>query len=86
MTHHPDSDLALQGHQLPHWPDAIALVTRAHRTAFPRFVSLGWDVALTPDGPVLIEANAGWGAEIMQTLNGEPLGDTVLAEILSHYV
>lgn len=86
VTHHPDSDLALNGHQLPHWPDAVALVTRAHRTAFPRFVSLGWDVALTPDGPVLIEANAGWGAEIMQTLNGEPLGDTVLAEILSHYV
>ena len=28
--------------------------------------SLGWDIVITPQGPLVLEANANWGADIMQ--------------------
>lgn len=45
------------------WEEAFALV----RGAAPHFLplrTLGWDIAITPDGPMIIEANAHWGAEV----------------------
>ncbi len=85
VTHHPDTGVEVLGLVLPFWPEGVALVMRAHETAFPRFVTLGWDVALTPDGPVLLETNSGWGALFHQMLDG-PLGDTALSAILEQHV
>lgn len=59
VPNHPVTGLALNGVVLPHWPSAMALTARAARLFLP-LRTLGWDVALTPDGPVLIEANAWW--------------------------
>ena len=42
---------------VPDWDDAVGLALRAAR-AFAPMVVVGWDVASTPDGPVLIEGNA----------------------------
>ena len=66
---------------LPHWEDCLRLVCQAHDEAFPKFASLGWDVALTPCGPVLLETNLNWGMVGHQRLNG-PLGKTALADII----
>jgi hypothetical protein len=86
VSHHPDSGVQLTGFALPHWPQAVALVLRAHALAFPRFIFLGWDVALTTPGPVLVETNSGWGAEQVQWLTGQPLGRTRFGQILSQYI
>ncbi len=43
------------GTQLPFWPEIIELVTRGH-WLFSRNGCIGWDVALTVDGPVIVEA------------------------------
>ena len=51
-----------EGVRLPHWPDAVALVLDA-APRFPPLRTLGWDVAITPDGPAIVEANAHWGPE-----------------------
>jgi hypothetical protein len=56
---HPASGLRLDQRPLPWWPEAVALVTKAHRE-FREFGALGWDVALTEQGPLLLEANAWW--------------------------
>ena len=85
VTHHPDTGVAIPGLLLPFWQESVALVLRAHETAFPRFVTLGWDVALTPHGPVLLETNSGWGAMFHQMLDG-PLGDTAFSRIVSSHV
>lgn len=61
VERHPETNALLAEVTVPFWPETLELVKRAHRLAFSRFVFLGWDVAVTPDGPVLIETNSGPG-------------------------
>ena len=74
-------DSRLIGFQLSDWAKAVDLVCRAHDEAFPGFVTLGWDVALTSNGPVLLETNLSWNMAMHQTLTG-PLGRTRLADVI----
>jgi len=55
----PGSGIRIAGVQLPHWAEAVDMVRHA-ATAFLPARSLGWDVALTPDGPVIVETNMFW--------------------------
>lgn len=55
----PGSGIRVAGMQLPDWEETIALVRRAARAFLPAR-ALGWDVALTPGGPVIVEANMFW--------------------------
>jgi Sugar-transfer associated ATP-grasp len=82
---HPDTGLPCMGIMLPFWHESIELVRRAHAVAFPQFPFLGWDIALTKDGPILLETNSGWGAIFHQMLDG-PLGHTAFSRLVSHYV
>ena len=54
---HPDTGARLLGFQLPDWEAARRLVLAA-AGAFPGMVYQGWDVALTPAGPVFVELNS----------------------------
>ena len=56
---HPQTGVAFDGFRLPWWREALDLVRRAQR-CFPELATLGWDVALTEAGPVIVEANARW--------------------------
>jgi Sugar-transfer associated ATP-grasp len=67
---------------LPDWDGALRHVTVAHQ-ACSHFVFVGWDVAFTPHGAMILEGNANWDAATYQTLRGEPLGYTKFAEILA---
>lgn len=67
--------------QLPYWTASVELVCRAHDEAFSAFTTLGWDVALTSAGPILLETNVGWGMVAHQKLTG-PLGRTSLSEVI----
>jgi hypothetical protein len=54
---HPDTGFAFAGARLPHFTQVIEIVRRG--AAMLPHQLVGWDVALTLRGPVLIEANAG---------------------------
>jgi len=56
---HPETGTPFNGFRLPRWSEAIGLAKTAQR-AFPELPTLGWDMALTDDGPRIIEANARW--------------------------
>jgi hypothetical protein len=65
LAHHPVTGLAFAGRTVPYFAEAVALVQRGQRS-FPKLRSIGWDVAITPDGPRVLEANAWWGVDVIQ--------------------
>jgi hypothetical protein len=67
---------------LPDWHAAAWHAKRAHQVC-QNFVFVGWDIALTDQGPMLLEGNANWSADEYQSLTGEPLGHTEFANILA---
>jgi len=73
---HPDTGGAIVGTELPGWTAAVALVVDAHAALGPEAPVVGWDVALAPEGPVLVEANPTPCTVILQRTSGVPLGDT----------
>jgi len=77
---HPVTGAVITGVTLPDWLAALTLAQRAHEQV-PGYVFLGWDVACTPQGPVLLEGNAGWDVVTVQKPQGIPLAHTRFAEI-----
>jgi len=71
----------LVGFALPYWGECVILACGAHDQAFSAFATLGWDLALTADGPILLETNVGWNMTEHQKLTG-PLGKTVFSGII----
>lgn len=59
VDQHPDTGSPLHI-RLPDWGAVRLLVERAAKS-FPRLPLVGWDIALTSAGPVIIEGNLGWG-------------------------
>jgi hypothetical protein len=59
LTEHPLTGRVFSDFTLPFWEDACALVETAARHFLP-IRTIGWDVALTPEGPVIIEGNFWW--------------------------
>jgi len=60
---HPDTGTPIVGFEFPFFREALDLVTDAAK-ALPELSSVGWDIAVLPDGPVLIEANGAWSADL----------------------
>lgn len=77
----PATGAPVKGVAIPFWTDVMALVTRAHAT-LPGLVSVGWDIAVTADGPVVIEANVGWNVESAQIGIGRGFGETIFDDWL----
>ena len=59
MNHHPDTGTTLVGFEIPQWDAVVELAMRASR-AFDPVGFVGWDIAVTDRGPVLIEGNTTW--------------------------
>lgn len=59
ISTHPETSVSFDRFQLPLWPQTCILV----KETAPKFLpvrAIGWDVALTPDGPCIVEANIWW--------------------------
>jgi hypothetical protein len=65
LDRHPDTGAAITGTKLPQWDEVRELAARAHR-AFADRVLVGWDIAITPDGPIIVEGNGSPDLDIMQ--------------------
>jgi hypothetical protein len=81
LTTHPATGANLLGYQVPMWAETAAFAARA-ATACPESPLLGADVAITDDGPMIIEINADWDANVPQLLTGRGLR-AVLREVWS---
>lgn len=62
---HPDTGVRFSEFKVPMLDEAIKLVVSLHRY-FYNLCSIGWDVALTENGPVIIEGNENWDMALAQ--------------------
>lgn len=59
ITHHPDTNTLLEGVVINNWQSHVERVKQFQkRISFIKMI--GWDVAITDDGPVIIEINNYW--------------------------
>ena len=58
---HPDTGARIAGRVVPRLDEALDLVRRA-MDAFPEALHIGWDIAVSERGPLVIEGNASWTA------------------------
>lgn len=57
---HPDTGIKFKDYEVPMWPEVKLLVEKITKV-LPYYNSVGFDVATTVDGPVIIEINTGAG-------------------------
>ncbi|MDR1409447.1 MAG: hypothetical protein LBJ12_04105 [Oscillospiraceae bacterium] len=69
FTAHPTTGIVFEGFQIPYWQAALAMCREA-ALVNDNVNVIGWDVAFTPSGPLLIEGNRGPGWDIVQVLSG----------------
>ena len=65
---HPDTGAVLDALYIPHWPKVCDLVAQASGL-FHGLPLIGWDVAICPEGPVIVEANTNPSLELPQYLD-----------------
>ncbi len=82
---HPVSGARFTGRTLPHWPQVVALAVKAHE-AFPHRTVVGWDVAMLPDGAMIIEGNGKPDLDIHQRAERRPAGASRIAHLLAFNV
>lgn len=59
VREHPVTGVEIPGFQIPYWQEILDLVTNAASLAAMN-KSVGWDIAIAPSGPLLIEGNHNW--------------------------
>lgn len=59
VDHHPFTGEKLKGWEIPHLHEAVDLAIKVH-TGLASLRSIGWDIAITPEGPMVIEGNTLW--------------------------
>ena len=65
VERHPETGTVIEGFQLPFWAELVALVSRGQR-AFTGLRTIGWDVAISDMGPVLVEGNGAYDTDLLQ--------------------
>jgi hypothetical protein len=57
VTHHRDTGIPLSGRRIPFWHEVLDACLRAFGRC-PKMQLVGWDVIVSPHGPVVLEGNS----------------------------
>ena len=76
FTVHPTTGVAFDGFQLPDFQEAVDLVLKGALES-NKILVIGWDVAFSENGPVVIEANRRPGYDLVQMLDGRDRMDII---------
>lgn len=71
---HPISGMKLEGFKIPYWNEVTSMCIMAAKK-YSENRCIGWDVAITNNGPLLIEGNHDWGARVWQMPAGKGMKD-----------
>lgn len=68
FTSHPTTGVQFDGFQIPFFPEIKELVLKASLES-DKILVVGWDVAISENGPVIIEGNRRPGFDLVQVLD-----------------
>ncbi len=67
VQQHPQTQVIFSGFEVPYFGEAVALARKFH-TFLGGIHSIGWDIAVTEAGPVIVEGNDDWDGAIPMAL------------------
>ena len=82
---HPVSGAKIAGFEVPFAKESAELVTVAHEQ-FRDYCLVGWDVLITPNGPIILEGNGKPGIDITQRGMWQNAGEGRFGELISFHV
>lgn len=62
---HPNSGELIEGRLMPFWKETLDMVLNAQRQT-SQLPTLGWDIAITNEGPLVVETNTHYASELHQ--------------------
>lgn len=83
-TEHPDTHVSFSGLVVPYWEEIINIVKDA-ALQFPNVRSLGWDIVLTENGPLILEVNGDYDILAQQTCTQAFGKNKVFSDELRNY-
>lgn len=78
---HPGTDRFMLGIKIPFWNEALLMVENAAKM-LPNCRYVGWDIAITPNGPEFIEGNTRTGAQAFEYIG---INRFFYQEMVSYY-
>ncbi|MFY0691485.1 MAG: hypothetical protein JXR14_06115 [Paracoccaceae bacterium] len=80
---HPASEIRFPGFHMPFWVEIEDIATRAH-AMFPLYGLLGTDIAVTPEGPVILGCTENPSHMLYQMTTGEGVMNETFAAAFAH--
>lgn len=78
---HPVTGARVEGRIVPFWEEACAVAMDAHTACADRLL-VGWDIAIGPEGALLVEGNAYADVDFLQRVARRSIGDSPLGSLL----
>ena len=75
----------IRGRVLHDWRGIRELAISAHN-AFPHRMLVGWDIALTENGPVMLEGNTNLDVMFLQRVHDAPIGQSRFGELVNYHL
>lgn len=69
-TQHPDTQIKFSEFNVPFYKEAVEMCLSFHKD-LEYIPAIGWDVAITPEGPMFIEGNDNWEISMYQIFGGK---------------
>lgn len=76
-TNHPVSNTQIKGFQIPYWDEVREMVIKG-ALRVPKNAIVGWDIAISPNGPCFIEANNRPAGKAAQLPANQPCGEEII--------
>ncbi len=70
---HPDTGVTIEGQSIAMWNDVLDLVERGQKS-LPALSTLGWDITVTDNGPLIVETNATYDVDLIQVAHRRGVG------------
>ena len=85
LDRHPDCGGWIRGRTVPRWSELCDLAKRAHK-CFDDRIAVGWDIAPTEDGPIIVEGNSGPDVDLMQRPARAGMANGRFGELLLYHL